>query len=737
LDWLVCHSSKEKAGEFQGDLAPRPLPRHQKFNGGHQMINRRIPRLALLACTAFVGPVLAFAQAAPASSDPAVAPPPNPATAGDRRIYTPADFARFSPKTAFDMLSQVPGFTIRRADQERGLGQASENVLINGQRIANKSGGATDELQKIDAGNVERIEIVEAASLGIAGLSGQVANIIVRTGQKKATGQFEWKPEVRAHYAKPRLLSGSASYSGTKGPVDYTFSVKNDAGRGAFGGPIRLYDANGVNFENREEILHNEFEQISTSGKFKLDGPGSSIGNLTLSYTPYWGPGYREDRRTRLDGDNRRREINTELSGWLYNISGDYEFALGPGRLKIIGLRQFDHEPVITTQVTRFDSGADDDGVRFSRDSRIAETVARAEYGFKMGRNDLQLSLERAFNSLDQRGGLFLLGSDGEFEEVPFPEGSGKVQEVRYEGIATWSRPLNATLDFQAAAGGEISTLERVDGDLPARKFFRPKGSVTLGWRPAKGWDAGFKLRRRVGQISFYDFLSQPNLSQDRQNSGNPDLVPPQSWEIETEVGRELGAWGKTRLKLYAHRIDDIIDIIPIGDDQEGVGNLPRATRFGAQSTSTLLFDPIGWKGAKIDVTIGFEKTSVKDPLTGEKRPISGTRDRWAEISLRHDIPGSNIAWGGALSHDHFAKNYFLTEIYRSWEGPIWANIFVEHKDLFGLTVRATAGNLLNARHRFDRVVYNGRRDGNPLLFTQKNNQLIGPIFSLSVRGNF
>jgi hypothetical protein len=258
-----------------------------------------------------------------------------------------------------------------------------------------------------------------------------------------------------------------------------------------------------------------------------------------------------------------------------------------------------------------------------------------------------------------------------------------------------------------------------------------------LAGGPPRGGTRASSCAAAWAQISFYDFLAQPNLSQDRESSGNPDLVPPQSWEIEGEIGRELGAWGRTRLKLYAHRVDDIIDIIPIGDDGEAVGNLPRATRIGAVSTSTVLLDPIGWKGAKVDVTAGFESTSVSDPLTGEKRAISGTRDRWASIALRHDIPGSKIAWGGALSHDHFAKHYFLTEVVRSWEGPVWANLFVEHKDLFGLTVRATAGNLLNARHRLDRLVFNGRRERDPVAFIQKNNQLIGPIFSLSVRGNF
>ncbi len=347
------------------------------------------------------------------------------------------------------------------------------------------------------------------------------------------------------------------------------------------------------------------------------------------------------------------------------------------------------------------------------------------------------MSLERAFNSLDQRGGLFVLSEEGEFEEVDFPQGSGKVTEVRYEGMGTWSRALSPSLDIQIAGGGEISRLHRVDGDLPPRKFFRPKGSLSLGWRPSAGWDASLKLNRRVGQISFYDFLDQPKLSEDRENAGNPDLVPPQSWELVGEVGRDFGAWGKTRLKTWAHRIDDIIDIIPIGVDGQGVGNVPRATKFGAESVTTLQFDPIGWTGAKLDLTVGGERTQLKDPLTGVKRPISGTRDRWVYASLRHDIAGTDLAWGGSLNYDHVTKYFYLTEVFRSWEGPVWFGLFVEHKNVMGMSVRADVGNILNARHRLDRTVYFGRRNSSDVDYVQRANQLIGPIASLTIKGTF
>src|SRR3546814_6753001 len=54
------------------------------------------------------------------------APPPVstlPATTQAARSYTPLDFTRFSPRTALDMLRQVPGFTI---DEQRSDEHTSE-----------------------------------------------------------------------------------------------------------------------------------------------------------------------------------------------------------------------------------------------------------------------------------------------------------------------------------------------------------------------------------------------------------------------------------------------------------------------------------------------------------------------------------------------------------------------------------------------------------------------------------
>lgn len=127
----------------------------------------------------------------------------------------------------------------------------------------------------------------------------------------------------------------------------------------------------------------------------------------------------------------------------------------------------------------------------------------------------------------------------------------------------------------------------------------------------------------------------------------------------------------------------------------------------------------------------------MRDPLTGIERPISGNHDAWLDFSFRQDAPRSRFAWGTEASYDHFNKSYYPTQVQRSWEGRWWITAFVERKDLAGMTVWLTVINLLNARRRPDRFVCDGYRTASPLLFREQHNKLIGPIVSLSVRGNF
>jgi hypothetical protein len=679
-------------------------------------------------------PSVALAQAAPPETGDA--PPPVAAPEKGKLVYTPADFLRFAPKTALDMLNQVPGFSIRGENVERGLGQASGNVLLNGERISGKSTSPITALQGIPAKNVIRIEIVDAAQVDVPGLTGQVANVIYE-GSNKLSGQFSFQPEFRPHFADPLFTRGDVSVSGTKGPVEYTLSLQNQANRGAAGGPTLIATEAGDPIEFREDVFTSNFDQPTLSGQFKLDGPGSSLGNLNLLYRRVYLRFQETSERDRIGGPDQVRLQTQREDAYNYEIGGDYEFALFGGRLKLIGLNRHSDSPFTQIVRTSFADGAPDAGNRFVQNGVTKELIGRGEFKWKMGKTDLQLSGEAAFNSLSNASSLFLLNRSGDFVEIPFPQGTGQVREDRYESLVTIARPLFGAISAQLIAGGEYSTLVQEGPGGKSRSFFRPKGSLTLSAKLTPTFSANFKAIRRVGQLNFGQFLARVFLDNETENAGNPDLVPTQQWRFELELAKDLGAYGKTRVILVAALFEDYIDIIPIGATGESPGNIDRAQAYAIDSTSTFQLDPLGLKGAKINLRGLVQFSRIADPLTNEYRPLSSFTDRLVELNYRHDIPDSDWAYGANLNYSRMTKSFRLSEVGRQFEGPVFAGIFAEHKDVLGLTVRASAGNLLNARSRLDRTVYRGRRNSAPVDFIETRDRLIGPIFSLSVRGAF
>jgi outer membrane receptor for ferrienterochelin and colicins len=685
-------------------------------------------RGALLLGTA----AAAFTGSAPAAAQEA-APP---ATVEGARVFVPADFARFAPRNALEMLRQVPGFVIREAAQERGLGQATGNVLLNGQRIAGKSDDIGAQLNRIPAQNVVRIEIVDGATLDIPGLSGQVANVIARAG--RISGQFSWRPEFRARFTDPLLTRFDASVSGQRGPIEFTLGMENNSSRSGAGGLTLITAADGSLIERRHDVWTGAFEQPRISGRFAFDLPGSATANLNASYRRFFYDFLEDGRRTGHPTlPDRDRRVENEERGYNYEIGGDVEFAFGPGRLKLIGLDRFGQEdPDLDTVVTRYDDGRPATGNRYNQASQTRERIGRAEYRLRALGGDWQLSGEAAYNSLDLASRLFLLGPDGAFEEVALPNGTARVEEDRYELMASHGRNLSPSLTVQIALGGEYSRLSQAGAGGLTRSFRRPKGQISAAWKPSPRTDVNLKLQRRVGQLNFSDFIASVNLSEDRANAGNPELVPPQVWEAEAELVRNLGPWGTTSLRLFASRIDDPVDIIPIGAAGQSPGNLDRAHRWGGEWKGTFNFDPLGARGVRLDTRLLLQDGRVDDPLTGLPRPTSGMTRRLAEANLRHDVPGTDWAWGGSLFYHHAARFYRLTEVGRQSEGPVWSTLFIEHKNVRGLAVRATLANLLGADSLWDRTVYVGRRTG-PIAFIERRDRRIGTIFSFQVRGRF
>ncbi|MBO9601745.1 MAG: TonB-dependent receptor plug domain-containing protein [Novosphingobium sp.] len=228
--------------------------------------------------------------------------------------YVPADFARFAPKSALDMVERAPGFTIRDNEETRGLGEATANILVNGERVANKAESVYDRMARIPADRVERIEIVDASNFAIPGLAGQVANIV--TGAGGVSGRFEWRGAVRSHYAHKNFYGGEASLSGTQGKLEYTLALSNNNGRGAVGGPYTLTDGAGALTETRRMVMTVDNENPKVAATVKWDAPRQRSGEFPRQLPPVlFRPAAR--RNPRGHGRQRQRLALRRAQPWL------------------------------------------------------------------------------------------------------------------------------------------------------------------------------------------------------------------------------------------------------------------------------------------------------------------------------------------------------------------------------------------------------------------------------------
>jgi hypothetical protein len=653
-----------------------------------------------------------------------------------RSSFTPQDFARFAPRSAFDMARQVPGFAIRSGDAARGLGQADTNVLINGRRIAGKSNGPVEALQRIPVEDVVRLDLVDGASLDIGGLSGQVLNVIT-TSSGRITGQFRVAPQFRTFGTPARLYDGRITLAGGGAKSEWNIGLVNDSNRRGDQGPERVLDGAGQLIETREEQANFNSDDITLSGSFTRTADNGNVLNLAgqagglifieterSAQTSLISPVVR-DRFFRRKQDRRDFEAGV-----------DYQFGFGPGQLKLIGFHGYTENPEISTVQTDFADGRAATGSRFLRDTSQGETIARGEYTVTALGGNLVAALEGAQNFLSIDAELAVRDGAGVLQPVPLPGASERVDEDRIDGGLTYSRALAPNLQFQLSAGGEFSRLSQSGAFGRTREFWRPKGFVALDWKASDTINIAGRIERVVGQLAFGDFLARVDLDQDREDGSNGELVPPQSWVSELELSLKLGALGNANLRGFYEDITDIVDQIPLVGGGQAVGNIASAKRYGMNGDVTLLSDGLGWKGTRFDLRFALQESEVIDPLLATPRELSNNELVNLRGNLRHDFVGKIWAIGGTFDWQDFAPTVRLDEVFRRSQTFGFASAFIENKNVGGLTMRGSLGNLLDRRNKFDRTVFADRAAG-LAGFTETRRRRFGKVISFEIEGSF
>jgi len=656
-------------------------------------------------------------------------------TGTDRTTFTPADFAQFNPQNALDIVRRVPGFSILSDDSgNRGFGQARGNVLIDGQRVSAKSNGAEAALGRIAVARIVRIEVLDGAQTDIPGLSGKVVNVVT-DGKGSLDGSWRYKWRIRENLP-PSYDEVNLTLSGADGALSWTFEADSSPGRGADNGFRDIRDGNGVLIERRDEDFTSIEDEVSLSGSMAWKPASGTVANLNARAQIYEGNQKQISKTFPIAGPEGRRLFIGSEDEWNGEIGGDIEFGAGPGRLKFISLARHEHSPVVDV----FNAGnLDGTGLfdqRFEQTIDEGEYILRSEYALKIGEGrDLNLSAEGAFNFLEAKSDLFESVGGGPLTEIPLGLSNSRVEERRGEVILTHGRQLSPKLNLQLSAGAEYSELSQTGDAENKRSFTRPKGSASLSWQQSDTLKLVSKVERRVGQLNFFDFISSVNLEQENGVDGNPEIVPSQSWRATLEAEKDFKDWGASTVRLIFVDLEDVIDQVPIGNGA-GPGNLESGKAVGIETDTTLKLAKTGFKGAELTFNGRYYDTEVDDPVTGDRRSINSHLIWQWNAELRQDVPDTDWAWGAIIEGFKSEPSYQINQVALSGNTPAFAMVYLEHKDIRGLTGTVTVGNLFNQRDTFWREVYQDDRNG-PLLRSEKYARTFGPILTIELRGTF
>lgn len=654
---------------------------------------------------------------------------------GPNEEYTAADFAVYAPLNAKDMVERIPGFRLdnsRDQSAARGLGQATENVLINGQRVNSKSATAAETLERIPASTVERIEVLDGATLDIPGLSGVVVNVVVTP--KGVSGTWTYRPTFRPKL-DPELLGGDFSVSGQRGDLGWTLSFSSSP-RGISGkGVESVFDPSSTLTERRDLQTVGMFPEYGGSLGGRWTPSSGLIANLNLDVKNVRRSFNEISRRAPVAGDLEVREADRVNETDSAELSTDVEFDAGPGRLKLIGVHTARNSP-FTSALTREDAfGAPLERQQFRQVTDETETILRAEYSWSGLGGMWDASIENALNRLDATSQLRSALGSAALTPVDLGDPTVSVEENRSEVFITHSRDLTEDVSVQVSLGGEVSELSSSGGTEQSRTFYRPKGSLTLNWQPNPDTAVNARVERQVGQLDFFDFVSQLDLDDGEDQTGNADIVPEQKWRGEIELDRSLGSWGAGSVLVFAERLEDIVDQLPIGTG-EGPGNIDRGQRLGITVEGTLNLDPIGVRGAQITYATTLQTSRIDDPLTGQERAINEEEEIRIDLEFRHDIFGTDLAWGGEITPRQRSDQFRLNSVRETRDLPGRYSVFIEHKDLWGLTGRAQIFQPLGNIDKKSRTLFAPDRTGS-LVQIERSRVKENPVYILELSGRF
>lgn len=698
-------------------------------------------KAAFHASAALVGLAIPSAlQAQTADSEqPALA-----AAANASRVttYGAAFFAQFAPRTALDIARRVPGFSLDLGNTDtRGFAGAAGNVVINAARPSSKAESLEDNLTRIPASRVIRVEVGPGDLYGseYAGRS-QVLNVLLSTDAGIDANVTSSARRWFTGYVNTDI-SGSALIK--RGSSSINLSAGTGRNRQLEEGTDTITtftEGEQREFRRKTNSYFNKNPFVSASWALERAADNA------FRFNARWAPSRFDLAQTNgvtVNGEQRDDALIQHYRNPVIELGGDVTRPLAGGAIKFVGLatrRKRDNFDSYLLRNGLLDDGATTvGGFEQTQNAKQSETIARATWTHSdIAGFSVETGLEGVLNKLDSTVEFSEIEADGSRTRIDLPIDQATVKEKRGEMFVNIGRNLSPILRIDGGVAFEMSKLT-VTGDTQAErslKFLKP--NIAIDWKPADGWHSRLSIRRTVAQLNFYDFISVAELSADRVNAGNAELLPQRTWEVRLTADKRILGDGLIKLDLGLDQVSMLQDQILTEDGFSAPGNIGTGKRRFITLEVDAPLGKFGLTGTRLKLNGTLQSTRVHDPISDETRNFSDFFPDWQwNVELRRDAGA--LSYGFTVSDRDKFHFFRANEIDTQFNGGPYGTAFVEYRTSPRSSITLDIDNLLSTKGQRERLLYAlNRSQPEPTLreFRERNrHRSIGLTFKQSFGG--
>ncbi|MFN3859079.1 MAG: TonB-dependent receptor plug domain-containing protein [Caulobacter sp.] len=752
---------------------------------------------AKLIALATISP-LAFATAAMAAEDTAVATAPReaPATVEELVInpeltfrnrtdetapvlsYDQEYFQRFEPVSAGDAMKRVPSVTFLSDVLEsdgarlRGLDPGYTQILINGERVPGAGADRSFFVDRIPAELIERIEIVRSPSANRSGdaVAGAL-NIVLRDAYSLDGGY------VRGGIARydDEELAGSAGFvwGGQVGPGRLLIGLGAQERRSPKEKLSKRFDEPGGTLDNIEvQTDVRDGTDYSVNATYDVQVGG---GDLTLSGFFVRTDRYQdEDSIEYIDGVRTDASIDLVNDNDLdiltdnYSLGARYDREMFGGKTKIkLGYaaiidEQFEFEEEIEF---RRDAIPFPDGDRLTRDEITFDLEDRewsADIEHSRDAGPVKIGFGLSFN--DKERDVRVTEYRYRTTTVPFPAptpasytlrnfSQANIEEQRLDPFFMVSGKSDI-VKWEVGLRYETTDVTIVDNSIgvaPADRVTTNDYNILLpsAHMRIKVGEAGrvnLSAARTVRRPSFNQ-LSPVLLEEefgDDDYIGNPNLEPETAWGVDVGYEHRIGRRGVVGVNFFYRDVTDLIEAVNTGAEGSGGpgtfiysnANVGDGKVWGIEFDLSTPLSFMGLDNTGVFFNYSWLDSEITD-FAGERK-FNDQSDYVFNVGVIQDVPSWGAAFGVTYRKQGDAFGRVELEEVRTRYGAD-LEIFVEKRFGKNFVLRFTGTNLLDSSKDevFDKFGSLGDQASRDYDEYEVETERAGPVFQIVARWAF